>query len=129
MINEISGAIFRAMDESEFQVLEWTYDKGVKTLMCNLKERLEEQDYAGAIFLFAIEEAEENWPSRINVLKRYDLYDGLKETGLQVKKENEDKINRMIMNLEEINGLEKLCTDLIEKELRSRKLKGHCKFV
>ena len=117
------------MDESEFQVLEWVRVKGARALMRNLKVRPEEQDYAGMIFLFAIEEAEENWPNRINMLKRYDLYDGLKETGLQVKKENEDKIKRMLQNLEEINKQEKLCTDLIEKELRSWKLKGHCEFV
>ena len=105
------------------------HGSGVKTLMRNLKGRLEEQDYACVIFLFAMKEAEENWPSKIIVLKRYDLYEGLKETGLRVKKENEDKIKRMLLNLKEINKQEKLCTDLIEKELRSWKLKGHCEFV
>ena len=47
----------------------------------------------------------------------------------QDEKENEDKIKRMLQNLEEINRQEKLCTDLIGKELRSWKLKGHCELV
>lgn len=129
LLSEISNRIYSEMYESDFQVLAWTYNKNIKNLLRNLKGRGEEQEYAGSIFLFIIEEPEENWPNRIARLKQYNLYGGLKNIAETLKEEVKDEVAEMKELLANLRSKQGKCEELIADELRRGKLRGNCEFI
>ncbi|OWP57517.1 MAG: hypothetical protein B2I17_00010 [Thermoplasmatales archaeon B_DKE] len=129
LLYQISVKIYDAMYQSELEVLEWTYDRGVKTFFRNFKGKLEEQYYAGIIFLFLIGEDEPDWINRITTLKKYGLYEGLKQLSLDIRTGIEDKISEMMNTFTELNELKKSCETLVDEELRHHRLKGRCKYI
>ena len=105
---EISVKIYNAMYQSELEVLEWPYDNGVKTHFKELHGGSVEQDYAGVIFLLLIGEDELEWPNRIATLKKYGLFEELKELSKKIKVGIEDEIEEMLNLLKEIEKNQRL---------------------
>lgn len=129
LLYQISEKIYYSMYQSELEVLEWTYDKGVKTLFKELHGGPIEQDYAGIIFLFLIGVDELNWVNRVTMLKKYGLYDELKQLSLEIKVGIEDNISDMLTSLNELNKLKDKCETLIDEELRHHSLRGRCEYI
>ena len=63
------------------------------------------------------------------MLKKYGLYDGLKQLSLEIKVGIEDKISDMLKSLDELNKLKDSCETLIDEELRHHRLKGRCEYI
>ena len=129
LLVELSERIYSEMYVSEFPVLKWTFDKGGKALLRDFKDQLEEQEYAGVIFLLVIRQEKSTWPQTFELYERYGLYKGLNEIANKIRGESEDKVNKMIKLLSGIDKLKEECHDLLEKEKHSFKLKGRCECV
>lgn len=129
LLYQISVKIYYAMYQSELEVLDWASDKGVKTHFKELHGGVVEQDYAGIIFLFLIGEDESAWVNRVNGLKKYGLYEGLKQLSVEIKMGVEDKISEMMGYRNELNELKESCEQRIDEELRHHRLKGRCEYI
>ncbi len=129
LLYQISVKIYDSMYKSEVEVLGWPFDNGVKIQFKELHGGPIEQDYAGIIFLFLIGVDELNWVNRVTMLKKYGLYDGLKQLSLEIKVGIEDKISDMLKSLDELNKLKDSCETLIDEELRHHRLKGRCEYI
>lgn len=128
LLHEISEEIYSEMYESKLSVLKWPFDSGERALLGDFKGRVEEQEYAGVIFLLVIED-ERNWPNKRRIYEQYGLYDGLKEIAYKVKNETGGKVQRMNGLMEGLDNLMNESHDLLEKEKHNFKLRGRCEFV
>lgn len=129
LLSKVSKAIYSDMYKSDLQVLRWTFDKGVKAYFRDLKGTLEEQEYAGVIFLILIKEDEKSWPNTRSTYEKFGLYNGLEIIAEDLRHEIGEDTESMLSLFRKIDELEKKCHDLLEKEEHELKLKGHCKYA
>lgn len=125
----VTEKIYAEMYASDFQVLKWPYDSAIKTLIRDIRGSMEEQDYGGIILNFLIGTDEEYWPNKIKSLKKYDLYNGLKNIAERVRSQVNDTIERILQLKDQLDGQISHCHELIEEEERNLKLKGNCKLI
>ena len=92
LMEELSERIYSEMYKSKLPVLKWTFDKGEKALLRDFKAQLEEQEYAGVIFLLVIRQEKSTWPQTFEIYERYGLYKGLNEIANKIRGGSEDKL-------------------------------------
>ena len=117
------------MYKSELPVLKWTFDKGEKALLRDFKGQVEEQEYAGIIFLLVVGQDENTWRQTKETYERYELYTGLKKIADKIRTGNEDEVGKIPKLLIGIDELKEECHGLLEREKHSFKLKGRCEYV
>ena len=115
-MEELSERIYSEMYKSKLPVLKWTFDKGEKALLRDFKGQVEEQEYAGIIFLLVIKQNENTWRQTRETYERYGLYTGLKEIADKIREGNEDKVNKISKLLNGIDELKEECHGLLEKQ-------------
>lgn len=128
LLSKVTEAIYSKMYESDFQVLKWPFDKGVKAYFRDLKGTLEEQEYSGIIFLILIGEDERSWPNMKNTYERVDLYNGLKKISECLRDEIADDLKNLLSLFKKLDNLENECHKILEKEKHDLKLKGRSKY-
>ena len=129
LMEELSERIYSEMYKSKLPVLKWTFDKGEKALLRDFKGQVEEQEYAGIIFLLVIKQNENTWRQTRETYERYGLYTGLKEIADKIREGNEDKVNKISKLLNGIDELKEECHGLLEKQKHSFELKGRCEYI
>lgn len=126
---QVTEKIYSAMYASDFQVLRWPYESAIKTLIRDIRGSMEEQDYGGIILNFLIGTDEEYWPNKIRSLKKYDLYDGLKNIADSVRTQVNETMERMLYLKDHLDGQISHGQELIEEEERNLKLRGNCRLI
>lgn len=129
LLNEITNRIYLAISESDLDVFQFTYDKGVKIKLKETQGRVEEAYYAGIIFLFVVRESESNWPKKVKLLMQYGLYDGLKAIGNSIRADMNDEIEKFGSLKQELQDKITLCWLRIDEEVNRGKLRGRCILI
>lgn len=129
LLHEISEKIYSDLYESDILLLKGPFARTGNASLKDLIGGIEEQDYAGVIFLFVIDEDENSWPNRKRAFTMYNLLNRLREIADKVKSQLRDKVREMTQLLEKIDDLADESRDLLEKEKHNFKLKGRCEFV
>lgn len=129
LLSATISRLFEVMRSSDFMVLKWPYQKGVHALLKDLKGSIEEMDYAGIIFLFAIGEHEAAWPKRIAEQKGVNQYDNLKALGDELRKKMGKDIERMLSLKSSLFTKVDECVSRLETDSHKGKLRGRCKLI
>ena len=129
LLNSLSDNIYKKLTVSN---IEFPYTDGNKIILkkfSDLKNQLLEMEYAGDIFLVAIDENEDNWSDRVNWLKRNNHYDEVRRLGEKIRNESVDELNRLRQLHDRIFGHINETKEEINKIDLTTRLKGRCRYL
>ncbi len=106
-----------------------TMTDGTSKLTFNLTIDSYQHFIAGTVFLFTIKEDQDEWPTRVNILKQIGLYEVLKNIGNDVNSEMKAEISEMLELRNKLFSDIDNCVGEIEIILHQNKLKGRCKLA